>query len=51
MSCLLKKFIFAEQALNNYDLYKGTERENSLKMNSKPEFLPENQKTFALPYF
>lgn len=51
MSYLLQDFIFAEQALNNYDLYKGTERENSFKMNLKPVFLPENQKTFALPYF
>lgn len=51
MNCLMDQFIFAEQVLNNYDLYKGTDRENSFKMNLKPDFLPENQKTFALPYF
>lgn len=51
MSCILQDFIFAEQTLNNYDLYRGTERENSFKMNLKPDFLPENQKIFALPYF
>lgn len=51
MNCLLEKFIFAEQVLNNYDLYNGTDRENSFKMNLKSDFLPENQKIFTLPYF
>ena len=51
MSCLLNEFVYAEQVLNNYDLYNGTDRENSFKMNLKPDFLPENQKTFPLPYF
>lgn len=51
MNYLLDEFIFAEQVLNNYDLYNGTERENSFKMNLKPDFLPENQKSFSLPYF
>lgn len=51
MNCLLEKFIFAEQVLNNYDLYNGTDRENSFKMNLKSDFLPENQKIFSLPYF
>ena len=51
MNYLLDEFVFAEQVLNNYDLYNGTDRENSFKMNLKPDFLPENQKLFALPYF
>lgn len=51
MNCLLKRFIFAEQVLNNYDLYNGTDRENSFKMNLKSDFLPKNQKIFTLPYF
>ncbi len=51
MNYLLDEFVFAEQVVNNYDLYNGTDRENSFKMNLKPDFLPENQKTFALPYF
>lgn len=51
MNYLLDEFVFAEQVLNNYDLYNGTDRENSFKMNLKPDFLPENQKVFALPYF
>lgn len=51
MKSLLDEFIFAEQVLNNFDLYKGTDRENAFKMNLKPDFLPENQKIFSLPYF
>ena len=51
MKSLLEEFIFAEQVLNNFDLYKGTDRENAFKMNLKPDFLPENQNTFSLPYF
>ena len=51
MRSLIKKFIFTEQVLNNYDLYNGTDRENSFKMNLKSDFLPENQKTFSLSYF
>lgn len=51
MKSLLGEFIFAEQVLNNFDLYNGTDRENAFKMNLKPDFLPENQKTFHLPYF
>ena len=47
----MEEFIFAEQVLNNFDLYKGTDRENAFKMNLKPDFLPENQNTFSLPYF
>lgn len=40
MSCLLQDFIFAEQALKNYDLYKVTERENSVYLNL-PGFLTD----------
>ena len=51
MTTRLCNFVYSEQVLNNYDLYNGTDRENSFKMNLKPDFLPENQKTFPLPYF